>query len=244
VPTPIKVAAQISEVIQHADDLRSFIMVPTRRIPVFAPGQFLHLALDAYESGSHWPDSRVFSIASSPLARESLRVTISRQGPFTTRMFEELRVGSQVWLKLPYGSFSPNVDLAGRTVMLAGGSGVTPFISFLRWAAASHPKAAIDLHYGARTADMLIYRDEIEQCIADGMSDLRVSYYVEQSSGGALPANTQVGRLSTKAAWQALTDPASSRFYLSGPKAMIDAFRSQLVGLGATPDAVLSDDWS
>ena len=32
----------------------------------FKPGQFLHLALDAFEPGGFWPESRVFSIASAP----------------------------------------------------------------------------------------------------------------------------------------------------------------------------------
>jgi ferredoxin-NADP reductase len=243
-PTPIKVAAQIVDIIEHTDDLRSFVMKPERRIPAFIPGQFLHLAIDAYAPGMHWPDSRVFSIASSPKEREHVRVTISRQGQFTSRMFNELRLGSTVWLKLPYGTFCPSADQSERMVMLAGGSGVTPFISFLEWAVVERPQVAIDLHYGARTAELLIYRNTIEQCRQRGLQRLNVRYYVEQADGGASDQELRVGRISASQAWNDAAEPNRAKFYLSGPRTMIDLFRSQLVGLGADRTRVLSDDWS
>jgi ferredoxin-NADP reductase len=244
-PTPIKVAAQVVEIVKHAVDLRSFVLVPSRRVPIFSPGQFLHLALDSFETGSHWPDSRVFSIASSPVDRERLRITISRQGQFTTRMFDELRVGSQVWLKLPYGTFCPNPDQPGRTVMIAGGSGITPFVSFLEWAVVHRPTATIDLHYGTRGSKLLIYRSAIERCIAAGLGNSRVRYYVEQTSHDEqLEPGLVLGRLSAEQAWNWLEAPNAAHFYLSGPKAMIESFRSRLIELGASASAVLSDDWS
>ncbi len=244
-PTPIKVTAKVVEIVEHAGDLRSFVLTPSRKIPLFAPGQFLHLALDPFETGTHWPDSRVFSIASSPVERERLRITISRQGQFTSRMFDELHLGSQVWLKLPYGSFCPNPDLPGRTVLLAGGSGVTPFISFIEWAVAHRQTAAIDLHYGARSSDLLIYRGVIEHCIERGLGDLRVRYYLEQNNHQQEPAAGLVlGRLSAEQAWNWLDMPEAARFYLSGPKAMIDSFRRRFIELGASESAVLSDDWA
>jgi ferredoxin-NADP reductase len=243
-PTPIKVAATIREIIEHATDLRSFILVPERRIPAFAPGQFLHLAIDPYEPGLHWPESRVFSIASSPFERQQLRVTISRQGVFTSRMFDELQAGSRVWIKLPYGSFCPNADVPGRMVLLAGGSGITPFVSFLEWAVTAQPASPVDLHYGARTQELLIYRQTVERCQAAGLCNLRARYHVEQSSAQEPDRTLTVGRLSVQDVWSELDEPTTCRFYLSGPKAMIDDFRVQLVGLGAPTEAVLSDDWS
>jgi ferredoxin-NADP reductase len=243
VATPIKVAGTVSEIIEHASDLRSFVIKPERRVPAFLPGQFLHLALDTYEAGSHWPDSRVFSIASSPLDRQTLKVTISRQGEFTSRMFDELREGGRVWLKLPYGTFCPNGDAPGRMVMFAGGSGITPFVSFLQWAAAAERNAQIDLHYGARSPDLLIYRSTIERCQDQGLH-VRARYYVEQTIPEGSDALVTQGRLSVDPVWQELEEPRSCRYYLSGPRAMIDTFRKRLHDLGANPESVLSDDWS
>lgn len=242
--TPIKVAGSISEIIEHAADLRSFVITPERRIPAFLPGQFLHLALDAYEPGSHWPESRVFSIASSPAERQAVKITISRQGVFTSRMFAELRKGSKVWLKLPYGAFCPNADAPGRMVMFAGGSGITPFVSFLEWAATAQQTASVDLHYGARSPELLIYRATIERCQSRGLRDLRARYYVERANPQSQDPAITEGKLSVDPVWNELEDPRSCRFYLSGPRAMIDVFRARLHELGASPEAVLSDDWS
>ena len=49
-------------------------------VPRFTPGQFLHLALDPYDADGFWPDSRVFSIASSPDARTNLAITYAHWG--------------------------------------------------------------------------------------------------------------------------------------------------------------------
>ncbi|MBN1607158.1 MAG: FAD-dependent oxidoreductase [Polyangiaceae bacterium] len=224
----------------HSSDLRSFVLAPERRVPAFRPGQFLHLALDAWDPSAHWPESRVFSIASSPLERDRLRITVSRQGVFTGRMFEELAAGSLVWLKLPYGAFCMDTSAGGRAVLMAGGSGITPFVSFLQWASVRAPGAAIDLHYGARTPELLVYRDSVESCRARSLTNLRAYYYAETATDAE---GLILGRLSVARAWQALEEPLGARYYLSGPKAMVDGFRRELLGLGARPEAVQSDDW-
>lgn len=238
-PTPVKLPARVAEVVEHAQDLRSFVLVPERRSPAFLPGQFLHLAVDPWDQASHWPESRVFSIASSPFERDRLRITVSRQGAFTHRMFAELRVGSTVWLKLPYGTFCP--DAAAPAVLLAGGSGVAPFVSYLGWALVKAPAAAIELHYGARSLDLLVYRETVESYRERGLSNLHAHYYTETPS---LDGHATQGRLSARTAWAGAAEPRAARFYLSGPKAMVDTLRGDLLELGASPLAVISDDWS
>ena len=52
-----------------------------RRCPLFKPGQFLHLAIDPYDGAGFWPESRVFSIASSPRDRDRLTHHLRGQSP-------------------------------------------------------------------------------------------------------------------------------------------------------------------
>ena len=66
--TPVKLPATVATVIEHDAETRTFVLAPARPLPRFRPGQFLHLALDGYDPAGHWPDSRVFSIASPPHA--------------------------------------------------------------------------------------------------------------------------------------------------------------------------------
>ena len=107
-------------------------MAPLEKCPSFKPGQFLHLAIDNYDPGFHWPESRVFSVASSPTRLETIRITFSVKGKYTKRMFTEVEEGDIVWLKLPYGSFTFTKHKS--LIFVAGGTGITPFLSFLEYA--------------------------------------------------------------------------------------------------------------
>src|SRR6185436_15694325 len=95
----------------------------------FRAGQFLHLALDRYDPTGFWPESRVFSIASAPAERGSVRITYAVKGRFTGRMEAEAVEGREVWIKLPYGDFF--VDERADVALFAGGTGVTAFTAFL-----------------------------------------------------------------------------------------------------------------
>jgi len=69
----------------------------------YHPGQFLHLALDeSYDGIGQWSDSRCFSMQSNP-SDETIKITYAVKGSFTKKMEKALKVGSEVWLKLPYG---------------------------------------------------------------------------------------------------------------------------------------------
>jgi len=116
----------------------------------------LHLALDEYDPSGFCPESRVFSIASSPQPRERLSITYSVQRRFTARMEKELAEGKWVWIKLPHGEFI--VQGISAVVVFAGGTGITAFTAFLDalTPAFSHK---IYLAYGAREPRLLIYRD-------------------------------------------------------------------------------------
>ena len=96
-------------------------------------------------------------------------LTISRQGAYTGRILDELRQGSKVWGKGPYGEFTIGAT-AGvrRAVFIAGGTGVTPFCAFMDAALSADklPLQEVVLHYGARTPDLLIYRGLADACAA------------------------------------------------------------------------------
>ena len=81
-PTPIKLPAEVETIIQHTEDVKSFLMLPLKRCPNFKPGQFLHLAIDQYDPSFHWPESRVFSIANSPTRRDKIILWCSVSGVF------------------------------------------------------------------------------------------------------------------------------------------------------------------
>src|SRR5580765_6484920 len=126
---PRKMRCRVDAITDHGERVYTVELAPEKPAPTFSPGQFLHLTVDAYDPSSFWPESRVFSIASSPQDRGRLRICYSVKGRYTTRMEQTLRVGGEIWIKLPYGNFI--IDRAADSVLLAGGTGISAFTAFL-----------------------------------------------------------------------------------------------------------------
>jgi ferredoxin-NADP reductase len=233
-----KLACQVKQIISHGERVYTVELRPERAAPRFRPGQFLHLALDAYDPSGFWPESRVFSIATPPTQRDRLRITYSVQGRFTARMERELAEGQQVWIKLPYGDFV--VADTSDAVLFAGGTGITAFSAFLD-SLTPEFRHRVYLAYGARRRDLLIYRDKVEQC-ARLVPTLRTFYFIEDEPGELLPGES-AGRVSASAVWPQIQNPSEATYYLSGPPPMLKAISQDLQGRGIRADAIRTDAW-
>jgi len=239
-----KIRCHIERIIPHGDRVYTVEMKPERLLPRFRPGQFLHLALDPYDPSGFWPESRVFSIASSPKERERLRIVYAVKGLFTSRMEEEMREGQPIWVKLPYGEFF--IDSDSDVVLFAGGTGITAFTAYLDGLAPDAPHA-VHLAYGARTPRLLIERDAVERRAAE-VPRLRVYCFAEadvadlppQADGRTPPRR---GRLSAAALWPDIANPRETVFYLSGPPPMLKALSRELQELGISGDRIRIDAW-
>ena len=158
--TPQKFPCQVKNVVAHGERVYTLELVPdVLPVPRFKSGQFFHLALDPYDPTGFWPDSRVFSIASSPRERDKIQFTYSVRGRYTARMEEEIIAGRQVWVKMPYGEFF--VDVSHPVVLFAGGTGITAFTAFLHDLVDSPPHP-VTVFYGARQKNLLVYRSLVE----------------------------------------------------------------------------------
>ena len=223
---PQKLACTVERVIAHGERVYTLVLRPERPVPRFRAGQFLHLAIDAYDPTGFWPESRVFSIASSPRNRDVVHLTYAVKGDFTTRMEQEIVEGRDVWIKMPYGDFvvDPHADVA----LLAGGTGVTAFTAFLE-ALEPETSCRVALGYGARSEDLLIYRDRLERCSAR-VPALQITYVVGRP-------------LSPDTLWASLRDPLATEFYISGPPAMLRGVGDGLRTRGIAPAAIHVDAW-
>ena len=219
----------VRDVIDHGERVYTVELEPSMPVPRFTPGQFLHVALDPYEADGFWPESRVFSIASSPEERDRLSITYAVKGTFTTRMERELAAGGTAWVKLPYGEFVVEPDR--DAVLFAGGTGITAFTAFLRSLTPQRAKRVL-LFYGARTPELFVY-GELVRSRAREVPAL-TSHLVSEATDG---------RLDVAAAWPAIATLEDPLFYLSGPPTMLTAITAQLHGRGVTVDAIRTDAW-
>jgi ferredoxin-NADP reductase len=239
-----KLPCWVEKIINHGDNVYTVTLRPERPAPRFHPGQFLHLALDDYDPSGFWPESRVFSIANSPLQRDRLRISYSVRGRFTARMEKELVEGRKVWVKMPYGEFV--VDNTGDVVLFAGGTGITAFTAFLD-GLTPNSGHAVYLAYGARTRSLLIYRELVQQR-AQTVRLLHVSYFVEQYTK-TRPAMKEsdgldnIGRLAVAAIWPKIQRPREATYYISGPPSMLQVISQDLRGMGIGAEAIKIDAW-
>lgn len=193
----------------------------------YAPGQFLHLALDAeYDESGQWPESRCLSMQSNP-GEETLRITYAVKGRFTRIMEQQLKIGSEVWLKLPYGDLFTQSHNKVNTVFIAGGTGITPFLSLFTDTSFNeyiNPK----IYVGFRTKHFNIYEKELNH-ICNSNSFLKT--YFEDKEG--VIDIEQIFK----------ENGVISDYFISGPPAMINSFKLILILRGIPGDNVLSDNW-
>lgn len=198
----------------------------------YHPGQFLHFALDsAYDGSGQWPESRCFSMQSNP-SESTIKMTYSLKGSFTKLMAQTLAVGSEVWLKLPYGDLFSQSHIKENTVFIAGGTGITPFLSlFTDLSFAEYKKARIYLGFRSRTYN--IYKNELARVANYHYSDNSpyISYYYQDENGAI-----DIAHILNE-------NNRNVSFFISGPPVMIKKFRIFLTENGISNDQIKTDDW-
>lgn len=191
----------------------------------YYPGQFLHIALDPdYDGSSQWPESRCFSMQSNP-DQETIKITYAIKGQFTRRMEEILHVGTEVWLKLPYGDLFTQHHEKVNTVFIAGGTGITPFLSLFThnsFKEYSNPR----IYLGFKSISYNIYMEEL--------NSVKLCYpkiYYENIEG-LIEINNIFSENGNK-----------SYYFISGPPVMIKLFKQVLIAKGVPKNQVLTDEW-
>ena len=153
-------------------------------------------------------------------------------------------------MKLPYGNFI--IEARSRegadVVLIAGGTGISPFVPYLEGVVA---RTSLDrrvvLYYGVRSLRHLLFRDLLASCNDKGFVGLRVMSEAAEAMevDGWRPAGIALrpGRLDPHAVLSECTYLKEPVFFLSGPPAMMDNFRSELAAAGIPPGRIQIDQW-
>lgn len=195
-----------------------------RRPVRFEPGQYLELHLP-HDGADRRGVRRVFSIASPP-ADDDLRVAVRVPEPASSfkRALVGLREGDRVRATGVHGDFvwprATSRRGARPLLLVAGGIGVTPFLSQLR---AGEPRDVV-LVYGVPDGDAVPFRDEL---VATGVRVVLVS----PERPADLPdgwTHVAAPAVSGEVVDEAVPDAADRVAYVSGPPAMVSAVRPAL----------------
>jgi len=238
-----KIQCVVGSVMGHGGQVYTVRLEPQERLPRFSAGQFLHLALDEYDPASFWPESRVFSIASSPSRTEPLEILYSVKGKYTARMEQELQPGKEVWVKLPYGEFIFD-DINKPRVLFAGGTGISAFTSLLNAIHQSGQKAPLKLVYGIRNPQLFFYKEVIEALAGAELCE-KVVLFIENGASGEIGERIHVasGRIDFDAIWPEIKTESPSDFYLAGPPAMLAMLTEKLRAQHIAEAQIYVDKW-
>ena len=126
----------------------------------FLPGQFIFVR---FGSGSVPPEEHPFTISSSPTRPDALSLTVRQCGDFTNRM-RQLVPLQRARVHGPFGRFCHLLLArpAEPLVMIAGGVGITPLLSMLRYMADVGDERRVKLIWANRTEADIFFREELE----------------------------------------------------------------------------------
>lgn len=168
-----------------------------------------------------WWKSHPFSLSAAPTARR-LRITVKGLGDHSHAL-QSVRKGTRVFAEGPYGTFTSDLRVKRRVLLIAGGIGITPLRALL----ASMPSAPGDvtLLYRAESAEDVIFRDEI----ADIAKRRDV---VLHALLGADIGDDETDRLGIPAILRLVPDVRAREVFVCGPPGMVDAVRRRLRFIG------------
>lgn len=168
---------RIAQVTELAPDTKRFRFVPdpargTTECAPFIAGQYLNIHLTI----NGMPVNRAYSISSPKNAREGyyeLTLKYVQDGLVSRYVLDNWKEGDEVELSGPAGTFyySPLRD-AKTVVCLAGGSGITPFLSLANAIADGDEDFRMILLYGSRTEDAILYKAEFDRLAKDDRIDV------------------------------------------------------------------------
>lgn len=186
-------------------------------------------------------NTRIFSFVSAPFEPEMQIATRMRDTAFK-RVLATIPLGSVLQLEGPMGSITLHNDASRPAVLLAGGIGITPFVSMVREAAHRRLPHRIFLFYSNRTpADAAFLRE---------LTDLQNENHNYHLVAMMTQANEEswdgeVGYINEAMLHKYLAgDVLAPIYYLAGPPAFVAAMRALLNSMGVDDDYIKAEGFA
>ena len=223
---------KIAEIVQETHDAKSFVLVPdeeagTRELAPFKAGSYINVRTTLAGSVAR----RTYSLSSSP--KEALegkyRITVKlKEGGFlSVWLHNEAKVGDKLTATEPGGHVTHSgIRDCKKVVALAGGSGITPFMSMAKAIDEGTEDFEMTLLYGARTEADLVFRADFD-AIAARCPKVKVVYVLSEEQKEGFEAGFITAELIKKYA-----GAEQFSIYAVGPGAMCDFLDRELPKLG------------
>jgi len=205
------------EAVKHPNQSTTEVTLRAKKdsIPKQRAGQFLFVR---FTSDRTLNESHPFTISSAP-HEDVLRVTVKASGDFTRALFGNLKLGMDAVVEGAYGLFDYKTG-GQKQIWLAGGIGLTPFLSFIRDMDGNLDQD-IDLYYTVRHKEEALFLDEIEAA-AKKNPGLKTHIRFSATDGSLNIENV------VKNAGGSVKD---YDIYMCGPLPMVQAFEQKFLAL-------------
>ena len=218
----------VKEIRQETKDTFTLIVEPKQPVK-FKPGQFFFLRLDGRKLYARHP----FSVSNAP--GKYLSFTLKDTGRFTKEA-KNLKPGDEIKIEGPYGNFVIDNNDSKDLVFIAGGVGITPFMSMVKDNINKTNKKEITLLYGSKTEKDIIFKKEL-----DGINQswLRKVYVLSEEKNN----NYKYGRVNEEILSKYVKDVKANKFYLCGPKPMMNSVKQYLKKHGVKKEDIILEDF-
>lgn len=234
-----KLVLVLKEAKKVANDVYDFVFATSTPV-AFSPGQYFEWTIPDKDPDNRG-NRRYFTISSSP-TENTVNMGIKfypKPSTFKTAL-AAMKVGDTLVASQLAGDFTLPKDPAEKLVFIAGGIGVTPFRSMIKYLVDKGEKRDIVIFYCARTADDCAYAD----LFAEAGHSLGIkTYYVLSEPTAQVPYGWEgmVGALTGEVIAREAGDAAKRTYYISGPHGMIVGFTGTLRGMGVSGSHIHSD---
>lgn len=219
----------------EAANIRTFYFRPERPVH-YTAGQYTELKLP-HERPDKRGTRRWFTLSSSP-TDELLTITTKYAGDDKSSSFKKalfrLQPGTEVHLADPMGDFVLPKLIQTQLVFIAGGIGITPYHSILRWLSDTREERPIRLLYGVRSEDEIIFQETFRKA---GVEPVIMVSEPSDSWGG------ERGRISAELVLDLAKPTEDALIYVSGPEPMVRSLGKDLTAAGLDKRQVVTDEF-
>ena len=221
-------------------DVVSFIFDLSGQPFEYRPGQFAFCEIDALDFPDERGNRRHFTISSSPTEKGIVMFTTRIRGSGFKETLRHAPLGYEISLGTPLGNFVlPEVEIRHH-VFIAGGIGVTPYRSILRYALdAKKPIDAFMLYFNRSSAD-IVFRQELEE-ISRQMKTFSLVHVLSDPEPGW---KGEKGRLDETLLRKWVPKLDQQLFWISGPPPMVMAYKELIKQTGTTDDSIRTDSFT
>lgn len=219
----------VEDIEEAARDVYTLTLKPDNgAMPSHDAGQFAFVTLKRPGRRS---EEHPFTIPSSPAERGRVRFTIKRSGDFTNTI-ADTKPGDLAYLEGPLGRFSLVHYDAPHFLFIAGGVGITPIMSMLRYLRDTQDQRRGLLLYANNAEPGIVFREELA-ALPRNISVVHVLKEPPETWEGETGFVTQ--EVIRRNAGDMLD---RCHVFLCGPPPMMDAVLESLANLGIEPDRI------